>query len=242
MASVYEQIIIDVFELSRMTPPKNIEVTEQLMILIFLSVSSRAPQELSEEEIDEYFTLLAQGEGPDFLLSFFEQKIPNFIGLLKAEAEKLKELMINVFEVENDDKIFGSQLDSTSQRIELSGASLIGMKIIGWIVQVVWAVLGFILWIPLLVRVVAAFCGTLVYHMVVQNPNAVNKSSISLKLAIEFWGRGFKAVEETTKGIQSGNQFKVNPFKKEDFNVNSFIAQIAWTILFWGILILPFII
>lgn len=110
------------------------------------------------------------------------------------------------------------------------------MIIIGFIAYAFWAILGLFFWVPLLVRVVAAFCGTLAYNMVIHNPGAIQKSRISLELAITFYSKGFKVISETI--FEPDKKVKENPV--EDFHLVSFIGQLAWTIIFWGILFLPF--
>jgi hypothetical protein len=111
------------------------------------------------------------------------------------------------------------------------------MEIIAYIAYVFWAILGFIFWVPLMVRIIAAFCGSLAYNMVIQNPGAIQQSRISLELAISFYVKGFRMIHDTI--FEPGKKATVSPVK--DFHLYSFIAQVAWTIIFWGTLLLPFL-
>lgn len=110
------------------------------------------------------------------------------------------------------------------------------MEIIAYVAYAFWAVLGFIFWIPLLVRIIAAFCASLAYNMVVQNPGAIQKSRISLELAISFYAKGFSIIRETI--FEPNKKVTANP--AEEFHIYSFIAQLVWTIIFWSTLFLPF--
>ena len=55
------------------------------------------------------------------------------------------------------------------------------------IIQVIsiafWAILGLLFLMPLLFRIIAAFCCIIVFSMVVNNPGAIRKSKLSLDLA-----------------------------------------------------------
>ena len=110
------------------------------------------------------------------------------------------------------------------------------MNIIAYIAFAFWAVLGFIFWVPLMFRIVAAFCASLAYNMVIQNPGAIQKSRISLELAISFYAKGFSMISDTI--FEPGKKAIANP--AEDFHLYSFIAQVVWTIIFWGTILLPF--
>lgn len=110
------------------------------------------------------------------------------------------------------------------------------MIIIAIIAYIFWAVLGLFFWLPLLFRVIAGFCATLVYNMVVNNPERIQDSKISLELAIGFYSKGFQTIHSTLyeKPITSGNK------KSSEFHFMSFLGQVLWTILFWGLTIFPF--
>jgi len=126
------------------------------------------------------------------------------------------------------------------------------MIIIEFIAIAFWAILGLIFWIPLLVRIIAGFCGTLIFNMVINNPEAIHKSKISLDLAVSFYSRGFQTIKSALESTyfkndtliaQSNNNSNTEDginnsegaLAKDEFNVLSFVAQLLWTIIFWGL-------
>ena len=94
-----------------------------------------------------------------------------------------------------------------------------------------------------MVRVVAGFCGSLVYNMIVNNPDGIQKSKESLDLAITFYARGFASIKSVffeskqSHASNTSTQFKVAP----DLTIASFVLQVIWTVIFWGVAISPFI-
>ncbi|MEO5561772.1 MAG: hypothetical protein ABIR18_00025 [Chitinophagaceae bacterium] len=117
------------------------------------------------------------------------------------------------------------------------------MIIIAGIAYFFWTILGMIFWIPLVVRVVAGFCGSLVYNMVTNNPENIQRSKESLDLALSFYVRGFINIKSALFNgtqLQNKNANSSLDFKPK-FDSGSFIAQIIWTIIFWAGVILPFV-
>jgi hypothetical protein len=110
------------------------------------------------------------------------------------------------------------------------------MRIIALISYFFWGILGLFFWIPLLVRVIASFCGSLAYNMIVNDPNNIQNSKHSLELAIGFYSKGFESIHSTIYGTHQGQASNT----AQEFHLMSFLFQVIWTIIFWGTLILPF--
>lgn len=109
------------------------------------------------------------------------------------------------------------------------------MIVIAAIAYAFWAVLGFIFWIPLLVRVVAGFCGTLIYNMVINNPANIHNSKISLDLAISFYPKGFETIHSTLFEKNNAGYKSTST----EFHFMAFFGQLLWTLFFWALIILP---
>ena|GEM_PF-4067723 len=109
-------------------------------------------------------------------------------------------------------------------------------KIICVIILLFWSIIGFIFWIPLLVRVVASYAGNIVYKMVSDSNIDVDKSSMLFDKAIAFYSTGFIKIIETFSN-KSSNPANSTPAPKEDSRILYFFAQLFWTFLFWGMLI-----
>ncbi len=88
-----------------------------------------------------------------------------------------------------------------------------------------------------IVRVIAGFCSSLVYNMIVERPGNMTNSKYSLEQAIGFYSNGFRTIHSTL--YEEKNKPNSNK-KNEEFAIIPFIAQIAWSIIFWGSLIVPF--
>ena len=111
------------------------------------------------------------------------------------------------------------------------------MILIAVIAYIFWAVLGLFFWIPLLFRVIAGFCATLIYNMVVNNPDNIQSSKLSLELAIGFYANGFQNIHSTLYKPNNAS----NNNKRNEIRILAFIAQVIWTLLFWALTIFPFI-
>jgi len=111
------------------------------------------------------------------------------------------------------------------------------MIVVAIIAYAFWAVLGFVFWIPLLFRVIAGFCSSLVYNMIVERPESMANSKYSLEQAIGFYSNGFRIIHSTL--FEEKNKSSSN-MKNQEFAIIPFMAQIAWTIVFWGALVVPF--
>lgn len=111
------------------------------------------------------------------------------------------------------------------------------MIIIEIIVFIFWAVLGFLFWLPLLFRVIAGFCGSLLYNMAVNNPDGIRDSKVSLDLAISFYAKGFQTIHSSLYE----NQNETRAIRNNEFHLTSFFGQILWTLLFWGLTFSPIV-
>lgn len=63
---------------------------------------------------------------------------------------------------------------------------------VGIIVLAIWAVIGFVFWIPLLARATAYFSGTVIYSAITEG--SADASSRQLEKAIKFYTYGYKMV------------------------------------------------
>lgn len=229
----YQVNLIETFSLKYLSKDKADKfidfVGEKIMQLTIVRVFS----ELNSSDIELFQKIMNESDGYNDMETFLSRKSINFFNLFQdiSLAYKLEiDEIINILyepKSKNDEELY-----------ESSAANSIGMQITSWIARIFWGVLGFIFWIPLIVRIIAAFCATLVYNMVIHNPAAIQKSRISLDLAITFYKQGFAMIDKTTSGSNVNMSFSSNP--DAEFNIGSFIGQVIWTLIFWGILIFPF--
>lgn len=111
------------------------------------------------------------------------------------------------------------------------------LRCIIYIAHLFWAILGFLFWIPLLFRVIAGFCGSIVYNMLANNPDNIKKNKELLEAAISFYANGFVVIESTY--TESGNNSSNINSVAQDLKAGPFFLQIIWTIVFWGIIMVP---
>lgn len=113
------------------------------------------------------------------------------------------------------------------------------MKIIFYIAFAFWGLIGFIHYIPLLIRVISAYCFSIVYNMVTNNPKEIQENREGLATAVNFYFDGFKAIKSTFNQSKT-NDDKVYIFQnKQEFKIYQFLMSFLWTISFWSIIIVP---
>lgn len=82
--------IIELFEIEKLPEEKQEETIVRIGNIIFQSVLIKVLPTLKEEELSEYEKLLDENVEADVLLSFFFEKVPNFLQIITEEAEKFR--------------------------------------------------------------------------------------------------------------------------------------------------------
>ncbi len=107
------------------------------------------------------------------------------------------------------------------------------------IVLLLWTIIGFIIWIPLLIRMIAYFSGMITISTF--RKTDIREAQNRLNFAIEFYINGFKKVVDVWKR-DSGEEIKLKD--NESLSIipllKSLAIDIVWTIIFWTITILWF--
>jgi hypothetical protein len=108
------------------------------------------------------------------------------------------------------------------------------MIIIKLIVALIWSVVGLVIWIPILFRIMIVYIFNICFITIMEK-NIEEKKHLNLLVATgSIYGSGFK-----------------NIFKKDDGKIKSSQGQkhkreigleLLWSILFWGTIIIPFLI
>ncbi len=96
------------------------------------------------------------------------------------------------------------------------------------VVLAVWAISGFIFWIPLIVRATAAFCVSAVYSNLVSHEADVPNRA--LQHAGFFYVNGFRSIYRAVVEPHSGR-----PEATPTFRLGRFVAEGLWAVLFWWI-------
>jgi hypothetical protein len=111
------------------------------------------------------------------------------------------------------------------------------MRALTWavlgITLLVWAVVGFLFWIPLLIRATVLFSVRLV-HATLTSQSA-ERAGERLKDAINFWLRGFIVAIDAV-GRSSGDDSDAPP--ERAVNVGYLLNELAWAGLAWYALLL----
>lgn len=107
------------------------------------------------------------------------------------------------------------------------------MVIIKLLVASFWAVIGFFMWIPLLFRVIMAFCLSVVTHAVSDTDFNNRRQEKILFTASSFYFSGFQRLFAKKNS---------NPSHIEPEQGRSVSFELIWAFLFWGTLVSPFII
>jgi hypothetical protein len=116
------------------------------------------------------------------------------------------------------------------------------MKVLFGIIEcfilLVWMVLGFILWIPLLTRVIAAYVATIVASLYTQHdPTAAR---IGLQTAVGFYANGFTQISKHLDDARNGVT-PISAASPKATNLTQVALEIGWSFVFWGLffLLLP---
>jgi len=105
------------------------------------------------------------------------------------------------------------------------------MKVIKLIVALIWAIVGFIIWIPILFRIMFVYIFNICYLTVVEKNLEEKKHLDLLATTGSIYINGFKNIfkEDDGKIIHPARK---NPKRK-------IWLEILWTIIFWGTVIIP---
>lgn len=95
---------------------------------------------------------------------------------------------------------------------------------------VIWAVVAFLLWVPLLARSVAVFSGGIILSVLSQtNPHIYAQQ---LRLAMSFYADGFRFIIDSVLSERRADTGRdhINP---PIHGIGRFIAESLWAIIFW---------
>jgi len=102
------------------------------------------------------------------------------------------------------------------------------------IVLIVWTILGFFLWIPLLTRTVAYFSGMIAIASFTRNTD-MEAAQQRLNYAIEFYIYGYRIIlgflgERMSRQSTLESITPLDPIAL----LRSIAVDIVWTLMFWG--------
>ncbi len=101
------------------------------------------------------------------------------------------------------------------------------------VILLIWSVIGLMFWIPLMIRMVAYFCGMITISTF-QNVD-IKYAQDRLNFSIEFYVMGFIKILDILKRKKFG-EIKLETNQPINFKrlLFSIIWDIIWTISFWG--------
>jgi len=108
------------------------------------------------------------------------------------------------------------------------------------IVLVIWAVVGFIMWIPMLFRGIAVYSSSLTYAATVNAPPSyMKRRDVELQRVTKFYMQGFSRIFQMYKDKDTQYDETNDPHRNESMKIGRFLIEILWTLIFWfGILFL----
>ena len=101
-------------------------------------------------------------------------------------------------------------------------------------VILIWAVIGFLIWIPLLVRMVVIFSGSVVAEAIASNKNYTAMFEQKLAYAVHFYPSTFNRIEDSIFG--DPDVLIDRPDMEAD--ARSIIFELVWSTIVWFILYL----
>lgn len=106
------------------------------------------------------------------------------------------------------------------------------MRLIFAVVVTIWAVIGFFLWIPLLVRATTVFSAMIVHAVITgQKPDALRSH---LESACGFYSEGFRIAFDVIHNPTNGQPQKL------DVRFWQVFGECLWTLAFWIFILMIF--
>lgn len=108
----------------------------------------------------------------------------------------------------------------------MDAVTLIAKGIIYVLSILAWAVVGVILWVPLLVRVFASF--TIAITASAFTRHSLHVSTQLVEYAVAFWPKQFKVIHESFWGLEPTESEPLT-----DCDIIHYLLNIGWTVIFW---------
>ena len=106
------------------------------------------------------------------------------------------------------------------------------------IVMILWAAIGFVIWIPLIVRMILIFTGSIIAEVISTDKNYTALLEQRLNYAISFYPGGFRRIEDSIFG--DPDEVTKRPDMSGDLRI--ILGEVIWSAVFWTItsFLLPF--
>jgi hypothetical protein len=100
------------------------------------------------------------------------------------------------------------------------------------VVLLLWGIIGFICWIPLLFRATASMAAAILYCTITETDPRYMRNSF--ESAVNFYARGFKIIEQ----IYSPSENSLKDESKDKRGLGEkwwkVLLEMCWTVIFWG--------
>lgn len=117
----------------------------------------------------------------------------------------------------------------------LEKTTAIAYSLLLYLTYMFWLVAVIAIWPPLLVMNIAAFCGLLIYNMLVNKPESVANGQANLDYTVSFISVGINKIRHTLQP-----DLKIEKTVTHELRIPRFIFQIIWIVLFWVAVTFPF--
>src|SRR5436853_562718 len=98
--------------------------------------------------------------------------------------------------------------------------------------NLLWAVIGFICWIPLLVRAIGVISGTVLYcNFTGSDPS---KIKTILENAVTFYSRGFQVINQAFWPDHKDRVIDSQPSQEQKPTLWHVGLEILWVVVFWA--------
>jgi len=100
------------------------------------------------------------------------------------------------------------------------------------IVLLIWAVIGFLMWVPLIFRMILIFTGSVIAEAISTDKNYTALLEKRLNYAIAFYPSTFNRIQDSIFG--DPDMVHERPDMSGDLKV--IIFELFWSTIFWGVL------
>jgi len=108
-------------------------------------------------------------------------------------------------------------------------------KAIRYLTCILWSIIGFLLWVPLLIRTIVTFNMVTLFTIVTQNGKAIKHVHANMKFATVFYLTGFANIMNWT----DEDELTDIPMSFETTTraLVQFALELSWTAAWWGMLL-----
>jgi hypothetical protein len=107
-------------------------------------------------------------------------------------------------------------------------------KIAFWWTMMIWTIIGFLCWIPLLTRMTAVFSTRIIISAISQSEDDGNHLRSNFEDAIGFYLRGFNYIYRVFNDRDRNRRTTTGTMRRDPIKWGRVCIELSYTVIFWG--------